>query len=125
MKLFNLIRAVSFALLASVIHTAGIVAQEVAQDSIIGVWYKTHSDEPLFVTKKSNDTLRVTFLSSSYIDLPRDTLKVASYRYTKINPNARSGRTRTRRYAITARGKDTLELLMEDVIYFAHRKKCQ
>ena len=125
MKFSKLIGVLCFALITSLLNLGSLLAQEVPQDDITGVWYKTHGNEPLFITKKSKDTVRVTFLSSRYIDLPKDTVNPTSYRYTKINPNARSPRTRIRRYAITPRGKDTLYLQMEDVVYITQRKNCQ
>ena len=126
MKFSNFILAISFAVASFLLNTCSLVAQEVSKDNdITGVWYRTYRNEPLFLTKKSKDTLRVTFLSSQYIDIPRDTLNTASYRYTKINPNARSPRGRVRNYRIRPIGKDSLELYIGDVIFFAQRKHCK
>ncbi len=125
MKISNLNTVVSFVLITFFLNIDSSLAQEVSKDNITGVWYKTHNDEPVFITKKSNDTLRVMFLSSRYIDLPKDTVNPTSYRYTKINPNAISPRARVSRYVITPRGKDTLQLQMQDVVYFAQRKNCK
>jgi len=124
MKISNFKTVVSFVLITFFLNISSL-AQEVAKDSIIGVWHKTYNNEPIFITKKSKDTVRVTFLSSRYIDLPRDTNNVASYRLTIVNPNARSPRARYRNYGITPISKDTLHLQMEDAIYITQRKNCK
>lgn len=125
MKISNLNIVVSFVLVTFFLNIGSSLAQEVSKDSIIGVWYKTYNNEPLLITKKSKDTLRIMFLSSRYLDIPRDKTDVKSYRHTIINPNARSGRSRIRNYAITPKGKDSLRLLMTDVVYFVQRKNCK
>jgi len=126
MKLSHLIIVLSITLASSVLNISSLVAQEAPKDGdITGVWYGTHDNRPLFITKKSKDTLRMMFLSSQYVDIPRDPLDTASYRYVKINPDARSGRGRIRNYRVTPRRKDTLEIFLGDYIFYVQRKNCQ